>query len=133
MAAARQNEMNVSITEDATTSLTRVDPGAVVVWEAMEKERSIAPASGGYVPGSSSSLENNSAKSSTKLKTTTTEEPASPIKKSATTIWAPKRMAASMALNCTAEGEGASHFQMKAVILRPRETAPWAQDDGRFR
>jgi hypothetical protein len=31
MAAARQNEMNVSITEDATMSLTRSDGGATVV------------------------------------------------------------------------------------------------------
>jgi hypothetical protein len=31
MAAARQKEMNVSITEDATISLTRTDGGATVV------------------------------------------------------------------------------------------------------
>jgi hypothetical protein len=31
MAAARQNEMNVSITEDATMSRTRSDGGATVV------------------------------------------------------------------------------------------------------
>lgn len=31
MAAARQNEMNVSITEDATMSRTRLDGGATVV------------------------------------------------------------------------------------------------------